>query len=1211
MTTARPKSLKASLSVLILALTIAPSSAQVSRPTKATSPHQAAKLELVVQTGHSELIQAAALSRNGKFLATASIDKTLKVWETSTGLELRTLYGHTYGANAVAFSPDGHVLASAGPDNLKLWDVETGHQIRTLEGVTSQPTIAFSPDGRWLVLGQTDGTLVIWDILHDYKPRTQPAHSGPITALTISADSQWLASGSADLSAKTWSLPTGKLNRTLSGHKDQLTGISFSPDGQAIATSSLDSTLRVWSSATGIQIHQLTSAWGDPDQTHLHVGSLFSVAFSPDGKSLLAGDYSGTYSIWDAKTFLLRAQFQSPSTMLSPIPFRSDGSAFVGLDKDCRSPELYETDSGRSLLSFSAHASRDAPNLKSLALLPNGQTLLLGFVNSFDLWDLSSRNDPQHFHGSTPAVSTNGTILAFSNRTRITFWDVQKEKQLGTITGLSNPVFHMDMSPDARWIAYGGFGTPAGLVDTYSGKEIRMLDKDHQSPVVKFSPDGRWLASCDNTDTVFVWSVPDGQELTLKDEKPECASRNAFAFSSDSRWLAFSSHPAAKLWQFSGSGEVRSFKTAQQSLDVFTSVTFSPDGKTLAATRFEDSFCLFDVATGRLIKTFSTSFANPLNVIFTPDGKRLLAGYDDARIRIWDIQSGQELATMAVVESTGGWAIVDSKGRFDASPKGLGLLHWVVGNETIELSQLKQRYYEPGLLAKIMGFDPAPLRDVTAFEQVALSPEVKTMGPVDELGRLKIQLTNRGGGIGRIQVLVNDNDLFADARPSNFDPAVPRATLTLDLSRALTAPGEDNPVRIVAWNQEDYLSSRPVQTSWILPGTPDKKKPEFYAIISGISDYDSPDLQLKFAARDADNMAHAIALAANREFGPEHVHLMVLSTTGNTPESQPSKANLSRAFEEARKSKVRDVLLVYLAGHGVSRNDTYAYPTKQARTLDMNDPAILAQSAVTIDELTDWIKQIPAHHKVLILDTCAAGAAAAKLTEKRGAPSEQIRSLDRLVGTTGFHVLMGSAANAVSYEASQYGEGLVTYSLLQGMKGAALRDEEFVDVNILFEYSAAQVPTLAKNIGGIQQPQILGLDEANFDLGQLLNEDKVQIPLAVVKPMILRPVFLNVDAGEDNLGLMPALRKRLRDESYTTTRGDSHDPAAIFVDQEEMPDAIRPNGTYAVTDHMVVVNLVFTRNHNSVKMRVQGSTDDKDELVSKIFDALLQASKTL
>jgi hypothetical protein len=111
--------------------------------------------------------------------------------------------------------------------------------------------------------------------------------------------------------------------------------------------------------------------------------------------------------------------------------------------------------------------------------------------------------------------------------------------------------------------------------------------------------------------------------------------------------------------------------------------------------------------------------------------------------------------------------------------------------------------------------------------------------------------------------------------------------------------------------------------------------------------------------------------------------------------------------------------------------------------------------------------------------------------------------------------------------------------------------------------------------------------------------------------MILRPVFLNVDAGEDNLGLMPALRKRLRDESYTTTRGDSHDPAAIFVDQEEMPDAIRPNGTYAVTDHMVVVNLVFTRNHNSVKMRVQGSTDDKDELVSKIFDALLQASKTL
>jgi uncharacterized caspase-like protein len=782
---------------------------------------------------------------------------------------------------------------------------------------------------------------------------------------------------------------------------------------------------------------------------------------------------------------------------------------------------------------------------------------------------------------------------------------------LATITGLSNSVFHLDMSPDAHWIAYGGFRTPAALVDTHSGKEVRTLDKEHESPVVKFSPDGRWLASCDDTGAVYVWSVPDGRELTLSNEKPDCFSAQTFAFTSDSRWLAFAGNQAVKLWQFSGSGEIRYFKTAENTLDVFNAVTFSPDGKILTATRFENGFCLFDVASGQLIKTFSTSFANPLNVIFTIDGKRILAGYDDARMRIWDVQSGLQLATMAIAEATGGWAIVDSKGRFDASPKGMELLHWVVGNQTIELSQLKQRYYEPGLLGKIMGFDPAPLRDVTAFEQVALAPEITALSDVDQNGKVKVQFTNCGGGIGRIQILVNDKELFADAREKRFDSQAAQATLTIDLSGARVAPGEENTVRIIAWNQEGYLSSRPAQIAWKPAGASEKKKPELYAIISGISDYASPDLQLKFAAKDADNMARAIQLAGSRLFGPEHVHLMVFSTSGNAPERQPSKSNLQRAFEDVQKSKPRDVLFVYLAGHGVARNDTYAYPTSEARSFDLGDPAILAQSALTSEELVEWIKKVPARHQVMILDTCVAGLAAAKLVEKRGVPGEQIRALDRLKDRTGFQVLMGSAANSASYEASQFGEGLLTYSLLQGMKGAALRDDEFVDVNKLFQYAADRVPELAQNIGGIQRPQILAQQGASFDVGQLLQEDKEQIPLAMVKPMILRPVLLNLDAGEDNLGLMPALRKRLRDESYTKTRADVSEPAAIFVDEEEMPGAVRPTGTYSVTDKTVVVNLVLSRNEKKSKIKVEGSTDDKDALVAKILAALLEASKGL
>lgn len=129
-------------------------------------------------------------------------------------------------------------------------------------------------------------------------------------------------------------------------------------------------------------------------------------------------------------------------------------------------------------------------------------------------------------------------------------------------------------------------------------------------------------------------------------------------------------------------------------------------------------------------------------------------------------------------------------------------------------------------------------------------------------------------------------------------------------------------------------------------------------------------------------------------------------------------------------------------------------------------------------------------------------------------------------------------------------------------------------------------------------------------MGQLQKEDREAIPLAMVKPLILRPVLLNPDEGTDNLGLMAALRKRLRDESYASARGESAQPSVIFVDEEELPGAIRPSGTYTVEGKKVVVKLVLSRDAQKTRLDVEGSTDDPAGLVTKLTAAVLQASKT-
>lgn len=553
-----------------------------------------------------------------------------------------------------------------------------------------------------------------------------------------------------------------------------------------------------------------------------------------------------------------------------------------------------------------------------------------------------------------------------------------------------------------------------------------------------------------------------------------------------------------------------------------------------------------------------------------------------------------------------------------------------MGNEVIGLEQLKERYYEPGLISKILGFSKEPLREVDAFREVKLYPGVEYAPPTADSAKLTIKLTDRGGGIGRVRVLVNGKEVTDDARGPNARSLSGHVDLPVDLSHAAILSGQPNYIQVFAWNAEGYLSSRGEKVEWNagallsnrgarLAGSSEKDSakviPELYAIVAGISDYDGDALDLKFAAKDAEDMAMALELGAKRLFGAEKVHLTLLSTSDNQGTIAPTKANFRKAFEEARKAKPEDILVVYLAGHGGTLqrgSDTYYYLTQEARTTDnmvLSDPAVRERTTITSEELVEWTKHVPALKQVMVLDTCAAGAAAARLVEKRDVSGDAIRAIDRLKDRTGFHVLMGSAADAVSYEASQYGQGLLTYALLQAMKGAALREGQFADVETLFQYAADHVPELARGIGGIQRPIIAAPTGTSFDVGQFDEKEKQAIPLAIVKPLILRPILINPDEGTDNLGLIPALRKRLNEESYATIRGGVSQPSIVYVDADEMPSAVRPSGTYTVEGNRVKVKLVLSRDGQKLThLEIEGS-NDVDSLAARIVESINQALK--
>ena len=251
-------------------------------------------------------VYSAAYSPDGKTLAVAGCGKTftataddLTVWllEAATGKEQAALRGHTAGAAPpagvyfVAFSPDGKTLASAGLDRtVKLWDVATGKESATLKGHKGEVyAAAYSPDGKTLASGSDDGTVRLWDPATGKELATLKGHKGGVNSVAFSPDGKTLASASWDNTIKLWKVATGEEQIVLNGHTDGVYFVAYSPDGKTLASAGRDKTTKLWDSATGKELATLQG----------HAGAVQCVAYSPDGKTLASASPDRTVKLWD------------------------------------------------------------------------------------------------------------------------------------------------------------------------------------------------------------------------------------------------------------------------------------------------------------------------------------------------------------------------------------------------------------------------------------------------------------------------------------------------------------------------------------------------------------------------------------------------------------------------------------------------------------------------------------------------------------------------------------------------------------------------------------------------------------------------------------------------------------------------------------------------------------------------------------------------
>lgn len=1142
--------------------------------------------ELVVQSGHHRGIRSIAFSSDSKLIASGSLDRTIKIWDVATGFQIRTLIGHTKEVTSVAFSPDGNLLASGSLDyTVRVWDVSTGELRFMVTHTLGVQSVAISPDRRILATAGLDSLIKLWDLTTG-QPIGAPlsGHRGNVSSVAFSPNGKILASSGWDKKVRLWDVSTGQLISPPLEAGIALMAVAFSPNGRMVASGGAFSDVKVWEVASGRELYGVNAG----------AERIASLAFSADSKFLASGtnDRAGrAVKFWDAETGNEAEAFRTflHKSAASALAFSPDGKTLAIGDEDQGIVSLLDTATTAERFVLKGHSAV----VNSIAFTSDTKSLLVaGSEPVIKRWDLEQKTSAVvtnlaglSGYANAIALSPDDKMLASGSPDgEIRLWDPANgtSRLLGRHNGIVNSVA---FSPDGKLLASGSDDDRVILWNVQSGQILHPPLEGHDDFVnmVAFSPDGKVVASASSDTTIRLWSVSDGREIskiTGHANEVEC-----LAFSPDGRFLASGSvDTTIKLWRVTLLGndiQTSLIKTLTGHSSAVQSLAFSPDSSLLASGSWDRTVRLWDVASGKQAQLLGPHPGTVVSLAFNRTGKFLASASADS-VKLWDMPSGDELASLIALDQDD-WGVITPDGRFDGSQNARQLMRFVVGVRlAMDLDQLTTKYYEPGLLPKLLGFDKTPLLlKVKPFNQVNVdSPEVEVQEPTETGTVMTVKLKNKGGGFGPVRVVVNYSERLADARPPGFDSDKAEATLTVDLKQfeRFLLPGENNPIEVEAYSKTNVPSRK--QTIFFKLSTDKPREPQqLWAVVVGTGKYASDKLKRLTAGEDARAIAKAFKVAGERLF-PSRTHITTLSTESEKPEEQPTKENIVNALRKIKDNPevaASDILLVYLAGHGVSyggESGDYYYLTSEASTTYLGD-GVDRDKALSGKEIADWLREIPTAKRVLILDTCAAGRIS-EAVQTRGVEGTNERAWAEMNNSSGLWLLAGSAADADSLEVGAFGMGLLTYSLLKGLKidwtTVLVKDEqsnlpELIDVDELFKYSKIVVNKLARDFKSTQDPQKLSGPRRVF-IGRITDADRSEIPLPLKRPVYVRSDFRLKDVPSDRLHLAALLDDRLR-----TLSAAGMDAKLFFTDARSDPGSYKLAGFYTIEGSTVVVDV--------------------------------------
>lgn len=1033
---------------------------------------QSQQLETVVQRGHNAAIKAVTYSKDGKYLFTGSRDKTIKLWEISTGRELRSFFGHESTINDLALSPDGKQLLSSGADKTaKLWDIETGSLIQSFEGHEELLTsVSFHPDGKTILTAGYDNQAILWDVasaeqLNTFKVNPDKGLGYGVNT-TFSPDGNSIIIGNDNRTATIIDFKSGEVQREIKPAEGWCGGCAT-----FVAVDQSNTKLLKATKGPGLQLFDLQSGNKLIDFISFD-DDITAVDINQEGQALMCSEDS--LYVFDKKGHLLYKKIKDHSMPLADATFSPDGKS-IAASSDDMSVTILDAKNGQTIkriegylkqvdkggLDYDPNSRWDYyikryTDLKNdFVISPDGKYLIKGKIGSLArMWELRTGMIAQEFKGHEKAVlcmtfSEDGSkLLTGSADNTIKVWDTSTGEELATLKGHRELVFSVRFNESQDKIISGSWD---GTIRVWSASDYSQLQyltlEKASSYDTHFFNDDIYALSAGLDKSLRLWEIDSKQavrEFTGHTDIIHSVAKHPYS----PQIASVSWDGKIKIWDVASGLQTKKYDHHKGPV---YGVAYNASGTEIATGGADRKIFITDLSSGTIKATLIGHTSAVTTVSYVPSESLLVSASDNGEVKIWNLRTNEEMVSYLILNEQD-WMAINKEGYFNATDGATRSIAFVKGMESYAAEQFFDQFYQPDLLNKTFLNQDDKLNINQKIERFP-PPQIEILAPhnaekvrsasVDVLASVQ----DVGGGIDMLKVVHNGKTVLLEKAKLNNK----RATInhSVDL-----VPG-NNTIEVSAFSNGGIESSKH-SVDLQLEG---KVNSTLYVFAVGINKYKNEALNLNYAAADAKSVVKTIGERSKKLF--DRVETITLFDTEASRDNILSKLNaLSKII------KPQDVMVFYYAGHGsMVDGKFYFIPTENVRLYNADK---LEKNAIYAGELQEKLKSIAALKQLLIIDACQSGGSV-ELLATRGAREE--KALAQLSRSTGIHVLAAAGSEQFAVEFEDLGHGLFTYVLLEALNGAAdgAPKDGKVTIYELKSFIDDQVPEYSRKYKGKMQ----------------------------------------------------------------------------------------------------------------------------------------------